>query len=208
MELTSINIGTPRELSGRSYDGITGIFKEPVETAAIGELGVAHDAVCDTRHHGGRDQAVYVYRSEDHDWWSEQLRGEIDPGIFGENLTLRGLPAPGLAIGARLRFAEVELEVTAPRIPCNTLAERMGDATFAKAFVQAERPGFYCRVVTAGTVRTGETVTLTDVPGRATTLDLYRDSYRRLGNDELRAWLDLPIDERTRAKFRAQLAGA
>jgi MOSC domain-containing protein YiiM len=208
VELTSINVGRARELRGRSFDGTTGIFKEPVDAVAIGELGLDDDAVCDTKHHGGPDQAVYLYRAEDHDWWAAELGGEIDPGIFGENLTIRGLPSPGLAIGARLTVGAVELEITAPRIPCNTLAERMGDARFGKHFVAAERPGFYARVITPGTVHVGDAVTLEDVPGRATTVDLFRDSHRRLDPDEVRAWLALPIDARTREKLSAQLQRA
>ncbi|MGD8417378.1 MAG: MOSC domain-containing protein, partial [Pseudomonadales bacterium] len=140
MLVTSINIGRPRSLNGKSFRGETGIFKEPVATPVrLDVLGIDGDAVLNERHHGGPDQAVYLYRQEDYDWWSETLQRPIAPGTFGENLTVSGLPSPDLPIGARLEFDQVLLEVTAPRIPCNTLAERMGDARFARAFVRAER---------------------------------------------------------------------
>lgn len=208
MQVVSINVGAPRELRGRSFSGRTGIFKEPVDgPVAVGPLGLEGDAVLNAKHHGGPDQAVYLYRAEDYDWWSEQLGRELAPGAFGDNLTVRGLPAPGLAIGSRLEFPEVVLEVTAPRIPCNTLEQRMETARFAKAFVAAERPGIYLRVIRPGRLGRGDSGTLEPAnDGTLTTLDLFRDMHRRPDPERLRAWLALPIDARTRAKFEARLS--
>lgn len=207
MEVTGINLGRPRELHGRSYSGTTGIFKEPVESARIDAGGLTGDAVCDTRHHGGADQAVYLYRQEDHEFWSAELGRPVGPGTFGDNLTVRGLPEPGLPIGARLHFPDLVLEVTAPRIPCNTLAERMGDPGFIRAFVRAERPGMYLRVIEPGSVRVGDRCDLEcPDPTAGTTLELYRDSYRRLDDAEIRRWLELPIDHRTRHKLATKLS--
>lgn len=207
MEVFSVNIGNKRTLSGRSFKGSTGIFKEPVAAAvAVSTLGLEADAVCNGRHHGGPDQAVYLYREEDYGWWSEQLGREIGPGTFGDNLTLRGLPEANLVIGSRLRLPYLLLEVSAPRIPCNTLAERMGDPAFAKAFVAAERPGIYCRVIETGNVRAGDSFSLEAFAGnQVSTLDLFRASYRKPGVDELRRFLAAPIDVRTRTKFEARL---
>ncbi|MEE4359908.1 MAG: MOSC domain-containing protein [Pseudomonadales bacterium] len=209
MEVVSINVGQERALEGRSFKGVTGIFKTPVGApVAIGPLGLADDAICDTRHHGGPDQALYLYRQEDYDWWSTERGATLAPGTFGDNLTVRGLPEPGLPIGTRLRFSDLLLEVSAPRIPCNTLAQRMDDPGFVKAFVRAERPGIYLRVIEPGTLAPGEAFTLEPYAGdQRSTTALYRDSYRKLDDDEIRAWLALPIDARTRAKLEAKLAG-
>lgn len=207
MQVASVNVGSKRSLNGRSFKGTTGIFKEPVTgPIAVTTLGLEADAVCNARHHGGPDQAVYLYREEDYDWWSKQLGREVAAGAFGDNLTLRGLPGAHLVIGSRLRLPEVLLEVSAPRIPCNTLAERMGDPAFVKAFVAAERPGIYCRVIEPGRVRAGDAFSLEPYPGdQVSTLDLFRDSYRKLSADELRRYLEVPIDIRTRRKFEAKL---
>lgn len=207
MQVVAINVGTPRELRGNNFKGRTGIFKEPAKgPVRVGPLGLEGDAVLNAKHHGGPDQAVYLYRAEDYAWWSEQLGREVLPGTFGDNLTVQGLPAPGLGIGTRLQLPELLLEVTAPRIPCNTLTERMDDPGFAKKFIRAERPGIYLRVIEAGTVRSGEPITLLPAPDDPlTTLDLYRDSYRRLDAARIREWLALPIDMRTRAAFEKKL---
>lgn len=207
MNVVSVNRGSKRRLEGRSFKGPTGIFKEPVtEPVAVSELGLEADAVCNRRHHGGPDQAVYLYREEDYVWWSDQLGRELAPGTFGDNLTVRGLPDPGLVIGSRLRLPDLLLEVTAPRIPCNTLAQRMDDPTFAKAFVRAERPGVYVRVIETGSVRAGDAIALEPYVGeQVTTVDLFRDSHRRLDAGTMRRYIAVPIDIRTRSKFEAAL---
>lgn len=207
MEVASVNVGSKRSLEGRSFSGRTGIFKGPVAgPVSVTALGLEADAVCNQRHHGGPDQAVYLYREEDYVWWSEQLGREIGSGTFGDNLTLRGLPEANLPIGSRLRLPDLLLEVTAPRIPCNTLAQRMENPAFAKAFVAAEKPGIYCRVIEPGSVRAGDSVDLEPYAGdQVSTLDLFRDSYRKLDADGLRRYLAVPIDVRTRTKFEARL---
>ncbi|HEY5646161.1 MAG TPA: MOSC domain-containing protein [Pseudomonadales bacterium] len=208
MLVTSVNLGRSRRLAGPSFTGNTGICKEPVTAGvAVHASGLAGDAVLNVRHHGGPDQAVYVYRAEDYDWWSGQLGRTISPGTFGDNVTVSGLPGPDVAVGARLQFQEVLLEVTAPRIPCNTLAERMQDARFVKAFLQAERPGFYCRVLASGTLAAGEAYQLaTATASDVTVLSMLRAASRTLTRAELEWLLAAPIDERSRQKFESALA--
>ncbi len=63
------------------------------------------------------------------------------PGTFGDNLTLSDLESAQFNIGDRFHIGSVMLEVTAPRIPCATLAARMGDPHFVKKYRRAERPG-------------------------------------------------------------------
>ncbi len=120
-------------------------------------MGLEGDSIVDKKNHGGRDQAVYIYGGADYAWWS-RARPDLDhgyqPGTFGENLTISDLESAEYAVGDRLQIGEVVLEVTAPRIPCVTLAARMGDPQFIKAFMAAERPGLYCRVIVEG-IRAG-----------------------------------------------------
>jgi MOSC domain-containing protein YiiM len=98
------------------------------------------------------------------------------------------------------------LEVTAPRIPCNTLAQRMNDAKFAKAFIDADRPGFYCRVHTPGVLHAGAPFSLDDrAASDVTVLALFRATGRTLGREELEWFLAAPIDVRTRRKFEDRL---
>ena len=142
MHILSINIGSARTIGNANVSGQTGIYKLPVAgPVQVTADGLADDAIVDTKNHGGPDQAVYVYGGADYAWWAAELGRELAPGTFGENLTICDLESAALAIGDRLHIGGVILEVTAPRIPCWKLAQRMGDPGFVKRFRAAERPG-------------------------------------------------------------------
>lgn len=156
MQLVSVNVGTARQVGSV----LSGIYKAPVkESVHLGLEGLQSDTVCDTRYHGGPDQAVYVYTSEDYDWWTEQLGFEVQPGTFGDNLTLSGISSLDVHVEDKFVIGSVVMEATAPRIPCATLGRRMGDSGFPVAFRRAGRSGFYCRVLSIGPVQRGQEVT-------------------------------------------------
>ncbi|MDO5663307.1 MAG: MOSC domain-containing protein, partial [Brachybacterium sp.] len=131
----------------------------------IRELGLYADVQADRAHHGGTDQAVYLYAAEEADHWAAHLGREIPPGTFGENLRIRGLAVDDLEIGARLRVGSAALEVTAPRTPCATFERWMGVDGFRAAFHERARTGAYCRVLTPGEVRAEDTIEVIDAPG-------------------------------------------
>lgn len=209
MNVISVNVGQARRIENAKSIGVTGIYKTPAaEPVHITALGLKGDAICDVKHHGGVDQAIYVYGEPDYAWWSAELGRELTPGTFGENLTIAGLESAALSIGDRLHMDEVTLEVTAPRIPCVTLAARMGDPTFAKRFRRAERPGVYCRVIREGDIRAGEAVRLEPYTGATVSaVESFRDFYVREWDEaRLRRHLAAPIAVREREEREAQLA--
>lgn len=158
MIIRSVSIGEASPTAAK-LSGATGIDKRSVDGSVhVGRLGLHGDTICDLERHGGTDQAVYVYGSEDYDWWSAELGRTLRPGTFGENLVLEPLSCREILVGDRFTIGELVLEVTSPRIPCATFAERMGDATFPRRFQKAGRPGFYCRVLSEGAVGRGDTV--------------------------------------------------
>ena len=208
MELISVNIGGMR--TQPKGDGLesTGIYKLPAhEPAEITRLGIAADFIADADHHGGPDQAIYVYGLKDYAWWSGALQQELLPGTFGDNLTISDLESAGINVGDRLRIGSTVLEVTAPRIPCATLARRMGDPMFAKTFRRAERPGLYCRVIREGVVQIGDSVEIDNYVGAAVgVLELFREYYVRPKDEAtLRRLLTAPIAARSRADIERHL---
>lgn len=206
MRLISVNLGKAQAIAAKS--GQTGIYKSGQEGPVwITALGLAGDTICDTENHGGVDQAVYVFGAPDYAWWSKTLERELLPGTFGENLTVSDLESATLAIGDRLLVGEVVLEITAPRIPCVTLATRMGDPAFAKRFREAERPGVYCRVLQEGYLQVGDAVTLEPYTGEPlSALEMFRDFYKaRLDEATLRRYLAAPIAVRDRVEKEAAL---
>ena len=207
MEIVSLNIGEPCQISSRGKIVNTGIKKiSTQEPVFVSIEGVRGDSVLNTKHHGGLDQAVYAYRVEDYDWWSGELGRPVTRTTFGENLTLQGISSPALKIGSQLIFNEVVLEVTAPRIPCQTLNAAMGDPEFSRRFAKVARSGFYFRVIKEGQLSAGETFSITEEEKfTISTVDLFEANYRHLDEKELKRFLLAPIDIRTRTKFEGRL---
>jgi len=208
MELLSVNIGQKRTQPKGNALETTGIYKLPTkEPVEIRTLGIQTDVICDTKNHGGPDQAIYIYGTADYDWWSTGLGRTLEPGTFGENLTISELESAGFNIGDRLHVGSTILEVTAPRIPCGTLARRMGDAHFVKQYRNAERPGLYCRVIQEGSIRAGNEVRLERYTGETISiLQMFRDYYDNPKNEEtLRRALRAPIAIRARIEAEEDL---
>jgi len=210
MQLSSVNLGSRQTQPKGPELEITGIYKRAAPgVVRIESAGVVGDFIGDSNHHGGPDQAVYLYGNEDYGWWSEQLGRRLSPGTFGENLTISGLAVSSLNIGDRLRVGAVVLEVTDPRIPCSTLARRMGDFKFTVTFRDAERPGAYCRVLQPGDVEAGTDVAVEQRLERTLSiLEMFRLHYRR-DKDEytLRQMLAAPVSIRSRRDLEKELQG-
>ena len=208
MQLISINLGYERTIQGKKGSWITGIYKLPIQSPVqVNSYGLSDDVICDKKNHGGLDQALYVYGTPDYAWWTTSLGHEVSPGTFGENLTIDGMESARFRIGDRLIMGTVILEVTSPRIPCNTLATRMGDSLFVKKFRLAERPGLYCRVIQEGWVRNSDSVSLEPYPGETVSvIEMFRDFYKpNMTEAAIRRYLAAPISERSRADMEEQL---
>ena len=203
----SINIGKAQPIPGMKAK--TGIFKQPAQgPVAITKNGITDDAICDRRHHGGVDQAIYVYFCDDYAFWSRELGAEQVPGTFGENLTLSGQDSAGTAIGDRLHIGDVVLEVTYHRTPCMTLAARMGDPGFLKRFHRAGRPGAYCRVIVPGSIEAGMAMDYVPYVGERITVSelMALDGVRTLDPAFMRRALTTPLRDKTRFKYEDRLA--
>ncbi len=170
--LISVNVGRPQQLSvRRGRPLMSAIGKAPVQARVrVAGVNVEGDDQADRRVHGGPDKAVYAYASEDAAFWAGELRRELGPGAFGENLTTEGLEVSGAVVGERWRIGDVELEVCQPRLPCNKLALRMGEPQMVKRFAQASRPGAYLRIVVEGDLGAGDAVEVLSRPSHGVTV--------------------------------------
>ncbi|MEV7982062.1 MOSC domain-containing protein [Streptomyces sp. NPDC086519] len=180
MEILSVNLGHARAVPYTDQvDGVTGIDKRPVagpvRVAAPGPKGVAGsglagDAVCDLRHHGGDDQAVYAYAREDLDVWEKELGRRLANGCFGENLTTNGLNVSDALIGERWRIGSgLLLEVTSGRIPCRTFQGHLGERGWVRRFTRKGATGAYLRVIEPGEIRAGDPIEIIHRPEHGVT---------------------------------------
>jgi MOSC domain-containing protein YiiM len=159
---------------------------------AIRGVNVEGDEQADRRVHGGRDKAVYAYAREDTDWWEAELGRELEQGVFGENLTLRGVEVSNAVVGERWRVGSALLEVSGPRTPCWKLGKRMGDPRFVKRFAAALRPGAYLRIIEPGEVEAGDAVEVVARPDHGVSAALVAEAYLR---DRSKAALLLEVEE-------------
>jgi MOSC domain-containing protein YiiM len=179
--LISVNLAQVRRPGWKQSVGWTGIDKRPVShRVRLAGDQVDGDTVCDVEHHGGYDQAVYAYASEDAAWWGRELDRAVQPGQFGENLTTEGLDQTGAVIGERWAIGSAVLEVSSPRIPCRTLAGFWDVPHMVRRFTQAGRPGAYLRIVVEGDVGTGDRIEVIHRPAHGVTL---RETFRALTGD-------------------------
>ncbi|MEV6163671.1 MOSC domain-containing protein [Streptomyces sp. NPDC052052] len=183
MKLLTVNVGRPKAVAYTDAPGgATGIDKRPADgpvhvadpgPKGTGGSGLAGDAVCDLRHHGGSDQAVYAFAREELDVWERELGRPLANGAFGENLTTSGLDVSGAKIGERWRIgADLVLEVTSSRIPCRTFAGHLDEKRWVKRFTQAAAPGAYLRVIVPGEIRAGDPVEIVHRPEHDVTVEL------------------------------------
>jgi len=208
MRLLSVNTGKIRTVPFAGKDHVTAIGKQPQSgPVPVAALGLRGDEIGNPEVHGGSDQAVYAYGSDDYAWWHSETDREFHAGQFGENLTIESLPT-ALTIGDRLLIGTVILEVTGPRIPCSKLGAATEDERFPNRFAGARRPGAYFRVLNEGDIEEGMSVEYLPSDGPSVTtlelFDLYYD--RQASADRLEAALSVPLAERLQARFQAQLA--
>jgi MOSC domain-containing protein YiiM len=143
--------------------------------AQVTTLGVAGDQVTDTKHHGGVDQAVYVFAREDLDLWSARLGKPIRNGGFAENLTTEGIDVNEAEIGEQWRIGTALFEVAHVRTPCNDFKNWMGvsgydNSQWVKRFSVEARPGPYLRVLEEGEVAAGDEIEVVHRPGHGLTV--------------------------------------
>ncbi|WP_153505674.1 MOSC domain-containing protein [Cumulibacter manganitolerans] len=212
----SVNVGSPAPNNGKAAP--TGINKLPTSVIEVadpgpkrrgpggaGVSGVRGDFIGSGRHHGGSAQAVYAMAREELDHWSRELGRDLPDGMFGENITTTGLDVDAAEYGDVWTVGGAVLRVSAPRVPCRTFANRMGERAWVRRFAERGRAGTYLAVVAPGAIAAGDSI-----------------SVRRSGSglliaSLLTAWMgDVAemrsalahddLDDESRARFTQQLA--
>jgi MOSC domain-containing protein YiiM len=118
---------------------------------------------------GDPDQAIMILTED----VIQQLRRDgwpVQPGDFGENITLGGIGETDLRVGAQLQLGEVLLEISKPCDPCTELGvlPYVGKERTAE-FIRTTkgRRGWYARVLHPGSVTLNTPVQLRAVSRRA-----------------------------------------
>lgn len=168
MKLLALQIGQPKNYGNPEATDYyekpwrTAIFREPaVGPLWLSQTGLAGDQVANRRFHGGPDKAVNVYPSEHYAGWRTELNlPEMTSGGFGENFTTEGWLETAICIGDSFQIGSAIVEVSQPRQPCSTLARRWRVKDLPARVINANKTGWYLRVLQEGEVRAGLPFTL------------------------------------------------
>ncbi len=137
-------------------------------------LNLDGDGQGDLAGHGGEQRAVMLYQLDSYrDWEAHLRRSGLEPGEFGENLTVEGLPDHEVCIGDRYRIGGALFEVTQPRVTCYRVGIRMNNPQMPALLVAHQRPGFYLRVIAEGEIGAGdEIIKVAEGPERVTVAEI------------------------------------
>lgn len=190
----SFQVGRPSPLPWLDGSVPSAIVKHTVTgPVAVGPDGCAGDEQADLTVHGGPDKAICCYPSEHAARWAPVLGQEPPPGAFGENMTLAGLTEETVHIGDAFTLGDALVQVSQPRGPCFKLAARWGVKELPALMSREMASGFYLRVVRAGDVRAGDTMTLVGRTSAVSVREVMRVTYvDRHDIDGLRAALAVP----------------
>ncbi|NIQ04020.1 MAG: MOSC domain-containing protein [Nitrospinaceae bacterium] len=205
ISLVSVNVGAPREVSlenGRKL--LTAFLREPVDRKIfLDYTGLEGDQVADPVNHGGRDKAVCAYPSDHFPYWEGALSRQMEPGAFGENLTLQGLTEDRVHVGDIFRVGEAEIQCSQPRQPCHKITKIYGFPKMAGKIQEQGYSGFYFRVLKQGWMQAGmEIHPVQSDPAGISIDDINRLMYRDKNNvEEIERLLAHPALSQSFAQF-------
>lgn len=162
MKIIATNIAKPTTIVWNGKTQTTGIYKYPTkEGIYLEKEDVKGDEVSDRKHHGGIFKACYLFSENHYAYWQNLYPNlDFNYGIFGENLTVKGLDETKISVGDIYKIGTALVQVTQPREPCFKLGIRFGTQAILKQFIKHARPGTYVRVLEEGLIKPGDKMIL------------------------------------------------
>ena len=126
--------------------------KHPVSAV---RLKLRHGIVGDA-HAGNWHRQISLLAEESVDTMRASCPIALDAGVFAENINTQGIDLRHLPVGTHLRIGETEVEVTQIGKECHS------DCAIKQAVGKCVMPteGIFAVVVTEGTVRAGDEITI------------------------------------------------
>ena len=183
MIVSSVNVPRPTDA--------TGVLRLVPATGAVG-VGLAGFAERADLHPVGEDpaladelalsHALFAYPTAHRPFW-QTVRAQagvaepdapIPPGSFDEHLALDGVQESQLWEGDLLRFPDLTLVVSVPRLPDVRFNETLGFVHAARMVAQSRWSGFWLAVRVPGTIAAGQAFELIPGPRATGVVELFR----------------------------------
>lgn len=174
MKVLSIQVGQSRDITARGKVWQTGIFKTPVPGPVFLDVnGLTGDRQVHEDVHGGDGRALYAISNQAYRYWRTLVPNsvELNPGAFGENVTLDELDEPSIEVGDEFELGETLIQAMMPRFPCLLFASRMGMEENAQKIMRlSDHPGVLYRVLRPGFIDRGQSMVLVKRSGTGVTM--------------------------------------
>ncbi|PMD21279.1 PK beta-barrel-protein domain-containing protein-like protein [Hyaloscypha hepaticicola] len=165
---TVLQVRTGKKRPVFGLPNASGIFKIPHPIAVrVSFLGCDGDERGFTGH-GGVDKALMWYPSQHYTLWQAELPQNsslFTVGGFGENIATQSeeLSEEVVCVGDIYKFGAeggVVLQISEPRQPCFMLNHRFEVKDMSLRSQNANRTGWYCRVLEEGNIQAGDSISL------------------------------------------------
>ena len=151
--------GKPQPLGPRGAP--SSIVKAPVDALTVHRDRTDEDEQANKRLHGGPEKVLHQFNPTNYLTLRKHFpEGEFSLGSIGENISVEGMDDATVYIGDIWKFGEVELQVSAPRAPCNKISQRFEVPNLDRFVGERGITGWYYRVIKTGTISVGDEVTL------------------------------------------------
>ncbi len=161
-KIKSLQISEIKTIKDKNKTWETGSFKTPIKECEVTNTGLKGDKFADTKHHGGRDKAVFANALSNYTKWQEFLKLDkpLPYGALAENLTVENIDEGDVFIGDVHQIGEVILEVSQPREPCWKIGQKWHNKYFTKYIYDTGETGWYYRVLQGGIIKQNDDLKL------------------------------------------------
>lgn len=203
MQIDALFAGRPQPFGPRGAP--SSIIKSAQNSLTVFTHGTVEDEQGNKKLHGGPEKVLHQFSLESYATLRSQYPNvNFVPGSIGENLTVAGMHDHNVYIGDVWQLGEVQVQVSAPRAPCNKISHRFGVKNLDRFVGGAGLTGWYYRVITTGQIAVGDTVRrLSRESSTVSVQALMRCVYNNTDTEAARRYARLDIlDEEWREKCR------
>ena len=154
--IEGVFVGGPKTMRDERGEWVSSIARKRIDGAVqLDSEGFDGDKATQA-YHGGPEAAVCVHLRDHYDFWREHYGVDLPHGHLGENIVVNEVREEEIHAGDIVRMGAALVQVSGPRVPCETQARRAGRSDWVKLTIRENRTGLYLRVLETGPVRNGD----------------------------------------------------